>query len=1013
MPSRSIRRNLWCGVTLFASFSLVAVGARPVAAQSLTVGALRAFVVDARGAPLGDVTVTLERGGRSVRSYTTDRSGTVMVSVLEPGQYSLLAEQLGFQPTRMRGITVVAGAVTSVTLRLSPQPPPVTTVAEQPSNAVITGSSSGFTVTGRDLHLLDRRFDITDLGENYSGIDAPRDGASGLVATANGLVPRWSSLVVDGVREPLLHHPGIPGDPATAPLFGRDGVAQAQFSSFDPDAESPPALGTVLRAETRRGSERFSAQPWIDVSSAKLGGRSADNPADSTATSIRAGVSMGGPIKGDTASWFIRGDYQQLEQPGASPFRAGIAGADSGDVAAAALAAGNALQHDLSTWIAPAVSSWKGGSGMGRLDWRMGSNTLMTARFGAASWTESDSRVGTDLVNGAGSHLDANDVSGAATVTTGGADWTSDTRLGIHSSKRDWTGASLPYTSIVGDGFALGGAATLPGNFTDKGFGVYETVTYRSGTHTVKGGASIERRTINYAWVPGGSGEYLFGDLASFAADSGAFYQAIRSTPAPDISATYTSLFIEDSWQAAPQMQLFGGFRYDHDGLPGSVVALDLPWALAANFRNNLTPKDSARIGTIGARAGFSWMPDAGGNTVIRAATGVVPGRYDLTALAEAAQFDGDVRVRRAVGSLMWPELGSGTGNDAGAALTLFNAGVRKPRTFKTDISLTERMGTATTLTLSGGYRHTDYLLRREDLNRVPGAAATGSDGRPIFGSLQQIGGLIVPAVGSNRRFPDFDMVYALSSTGYTDYYEAGASLEHQLARGLSVLASYTYSRTTDDLPGQLSGDPADQLSPFPGGLNGTVWEDGRSDLDIPHRVAATLSYTSSGHSPITVAARYRFRSGLPFTPGFRYGVDANGDGSGGNDPAFLSSATTVPGMASLVSGNSCLASQENEIAARNSCRDPGVHSLDLHAAVTLPFGGTHPVLLTIDGYNVIGSETGVFDHAAVLVDPHGAIAVDDSGRVTLPLVANPDFGKLLSRRGIARQIRIGFRVEE
>lgn len=67
---------------------------------------------------------------------------------------------------------------------------------------------------------------------------------------------------------------------------------------------------------------------------------------------------------------------------------------------------------------------------------------------------------------------------------------------------------------------------------------------------------------------------------------------------------------------------------------------------------------------------------------------------------------------------------------------------------------------------------------------------------------------------------------------------------------------------------------------------------------------------------------------------------------------------------------------------------------------------------LTVDAFNVMATETGVVDRAAVLVDPNGTFTVDASGNVTLPLVPNPNFGSLLSRRGEPRLVRIGLRLE-
>ncbi|MGH7523743.1 MAG: carboxypeptidase regulatory-like domain-containing protein, partial [Gemmatimonadales bacterium] len=873
-----------------------------VAAQGLTVGGLTATIVDDRGAPLRGVSITLERDGTAVRTLVADRLGVASYQVVAPGLYSILAEEFGFQPVRMTAIAVIAGSISRVSITLVRRPPPIAAVEERPSNAAYSTSEPFQSVTGTDLLRFDRRTDVTNVAEAFSDADVPRDGRDGLVQSANGLAPRYSSLMVDGVRESLLRHPGLPGEPATAPLFDRNGLEQVVFTGFGSDVDWPATPGATLGAQTARGGEHFEFRPWASFSSAKLGGRSLDNPGDSAATSIRGGVTVGGPIKRDTAAWQVSANYQQLESPAPAPSVADIAGVDSGNVATAIGAAATAQHADVARWLAPTVRTWKGGSGLGRLDWQLGGSTLLAIRAGVASWSEDNPDVGTELVNGAGSRLEARDVSGSASLTTGGSSVTSESRLGVRTSKRDWTGASLPYTGFVGDGLAVGGAVTLPGNFSENAFGIYETIAVRAGEHTLKFGGSFEHRTVNDSWLPGGSGRYLFGDLATFAADSGTYYRASRSTPAPDLGITDLALFVEDAWQISPDMQIFGGFRYDREHLPGDAVALNTAWGLASNRLNNLVPSDG-KGSVFGPRGGVTWDASGAGRTVLRASVGMVPGRFDVAALAEAAQYDGDVRIRRAAGNVAWPAAGETVGVDAGPALTMFGPDVRKPLAFKSDLSLSQRLDGATTVVVSGGYRHTDYLLRREDLNRVEDPVSTGSDGRPIYGTLLQFGGLIAPAVGSNRRFSEFDMAYGLSSTGYADDYELGLSLEHRMTRGLSALLSYTYSKTTDNLPGQLSGDPADQLSPFPDGLKGGIWEDGRSDLDIPHRVAGTLTYTTGGRMPLILAARYRFRSGLPFTPGFRQGVDANGDGSGNNDPAFIGNG--ILGMTAETGANS------------------------------------------------------------------------------------------------------------
>jgi hypothetical protein len=151
----------------------------------------------------------------------------------------------------------------------------------------------------------------------------------------------------------------------------------------------------------------------------------------------------------------------------------------------------------------------------------------------------------------------------------------------------------------------------------------------------------------------------------------------------------------------------------------------------------------------------------------------------------------------------------------------------------------------------------------------------------------------------------------------------------------------------------------------------------------------------------------YRYRSGYPFTPGFRPGVDANGDGAS-NDPAFVDD--TVSGMAAVMAKNSCLRSQVGQFAQRNACRSPGVSSLDLRLDVPTVNLGGYPLSLTVDLINLLESDVGLVDQALYLVDPTRALTT--VGSVThVPLKANPNFGNVLIRDSSGRYLRVGLRV--
>ena len=116
-----------------------------------------------------------------------------------------------------------------------------------------------------------------------------------------------------------------------------------------------------------------------------------------------------------------------------------------------------------------------------------------------------------------------------------------------------------------------------------------------------------------------------------------------------------------------------------------------------------------------------------------------------------------------------------------------------------------------------------------------------------------------------------------------------------------------------------------------------------------------------------------RFRSGLPFTPGFRDGVDANGDGSWGNDPAFITD--TVAGAAEVIAANRCLRGQVGRFAERNSCRAPAVAGVDARLAIRLFNVLEAPVEMVVDGLDLLTTDDGVVDRAVYLVDPGRSLA--------------------------------------
>ncbi len=992
---------------------LAAVLSRPAAGQSLTSGSFRGQVLGPEGEPVAEAQLRLtgEASGE-VFPLEADPLGRFHLDFVQPGSYTLRVEQGGYEPLLQHGIVVRAGESRTLMVHLRAAPPPVLTVHELPpaGSGISHGMGSGRFLPQETISSLNSRQDLSVLGQDVSSTIFPAD-RPGWSLGGDGLPPGYTGFALNGLTQFSLRHPGLPGEPDVLPLFPPDRLGSLLLLDDPVDAEWAGSPGQLSSAQSRRGGSRLSIHPWLSYSGSGLGGRAEDNPADSSTISLQGGALVGGPL-GQRGRFLLGGNYQTLERPTALPWTVDTARYEGAVVdfrQTLNLVAADSFSRGLAAYTSPVLRTFRGGTGFGRFDFQVAARHHLMVQGGLSRWKEQQPLLGEDVSSGAGSRLQARDVDASASLSSALSDaYGNELRIGFRAARREWTAAALPFTALVAEGAAVGESPVLPGLFDQRAVDVADAVHYRMGRHQLKltGNVTFTKRKDDYLYAR--NGQFTFGNLDRFGAATGAFFQAAGPARTVEFNSTDIGFSLEDIWSLRPAFQVLLGLRYSDQKLSRGLLAPDSAWLLATGTGNNLSPQNR---NNFAPRAGFLWHPGNGESWSVTGGLGWYYGGMDPARFAEAIRYDGSVEVRRGLGTFSgWPALpDSSAAPVLGPRLVLFSPQYRNPRTLKADLNLNRALGQGLGLEVRGIYAHTDYLLRRADLNLLPGPTGFTQEGRPVYGTLVQQGGLITAVPGSNRLISGFDLVSGLAPTGYADYYALGLNLTRELARGLSLSASYTWSRTTDNTPLGRSGDPADQLTPFPQDAPGAEWVDGRSDLDVPHRVAVLARYRSGGPLGLELSARYRFRSGLPFTPGFLPGVDANGDGSGRNDPALVDAS--LPGMSDLIAAHGCLSGQTGGFAERNSCRDPAVHVLDLALALRLPVGA-RGLRLSVDAFNLIASAAGLRDHALVVVDPAGTLVTDANGDVTLPLLANPHFGELLSRRTLPRVIRFGVSLD-
>ncbi|MGH7474860.1 MAG: TonB-dependent receptor domain-containing protein [Longimicrobiales bacterium] len=987
-------RRLRGAVRLWAVIGLVSGSfAGETLAQSVTKAGLSVRVESAQGEELAGGRVEARELDSGLRYEASARGGgTYSLDALPPGRYEIFVERLGYRPALLRVVGARAGGVTHALVRLAPTEPPVTGV-----DTVIFAATSAAIVPGPGTWVGRRLIE---------GLPWPRRTAAALRLPSTiagdgaiqGLPARSSTTVVDGQTFPAVRHPWAAADP-----LGRTGP----FNLL--------ALGGAgvyvdpVDVEYGRGATGFltlftapaEAGAGVAFVSGAAGGMISELGAPAGAPNgswVDAGARITGQMLGDSARLAVAvegGRYETVFVPAAAEL-----------VAPFTQVAADSFGISLDETFSPRLIEAQRISAFGRLDWVVSSSSELSVGFGAAVAPEASFRLPGRHAQEALATTDGNDLFGTIALTSRIRErWTSELRIAGSRSTRSFTDGGTegaPRTLLAGADVAIGIPAEIPGRFGSTGAQLRETVHYNADRHRLKGGVELGLRHLENEFSGSTAAGYVFGDAAAFAGLAGLLELPSVAWPSASFSITSLGAFVQDTWSAAPGLDLTLGFRYDQDRLPHDEIGHDAEWFRLSGMAADSAP---AEIAALSPRVGFTWSAGGQSGWVVHGSAGRYADPFDPAALVEAVVLSAPGGVQREVGTLSaWSERPAVSG-PVTERHALLAPEFRSPQSARASLGLVRSIGASTAIRLVGAYRETDFLPRRVDLNLQSSPAALDQHGRILYGEPLKLGAMLAATVGSNRRFPDYDVVWALNADGSSTYRGITIGAEHE--GPLSVGIEYTYSETTDDwVDAGLS--PGPQSPPLIAqGLDD--WDSGVSDFDVRHRAAATalLSFPTSV-GDLGVAGLYTYRSGLPFTPIVAAGVDANLDGIAGNEPAFVDAQ--VDGIQELSGQWDCLRLSSGAFVERNACRTPAAHALHLRGSVGLR-GTSLRGELFVELINALASVSdGPVNPSLYRIDPTAALAEAD-GELQIPLITNPAFGEPLLGQGEPRILRIGTRI--
>lgn len=913
-------------------------------AQSLAVGRFEGQVHARDGRPLGDaeVRVVARAGGLTLWTLTT-HDGRFRFDALPSGRYDVTVEELGFRPVVHLDVRVVAGAAVRLAATLSPATPPVSTVDTVRVRTAMSAPGQW---------LLDRGY--ADLpGTRRIGGDLAAFSVGADANGVEGLPWRMTSMLVDGARSSGAAAQAGSGADAAGLALPLRAVSSASVGGMGYDVELG-GTGVGVRAATRPGGSGAGSVASAEGGSAALGGS----------------FMLSGPIQGDTAQGLVGFDYQRNERDFWNEARN----------------------------VDPRAE--ERASAFGRIDWRGSERLAIGLRASGGRFTSTGYGERTGLPSYYGS--DYSGIAGQGSVNVlarlssrVAAEW----RFGMDVSRSEGSLGSRARGYETTDISRFGGPLGTPHRELRATPRLTALLHVDAGRHRLKMGVLASSQRAESEYVRDSDGQYVFGAAPGVVAN--AAWRGVQSADAGVVlRLRETAFLLQDQWQLSTGLELTLGLRMDSFGVPVSRIERNAEWLAQSGLDNsNVSPRTSA----MSPRVGFRWELGENAAWVLEGGAGTFRDLPDVRDIAEAFTLDRAATVRYGVGTLPRDAIPSlSEAPVVGQTLTMLSPQFGGTRTERLSLGLSRALG-SWKASISGVYRATDGLSRRRDLNLPAFAAGEDQDGRPLYGSLQQVGAAVVVTPQSNRRFSDFDAVNLLENGGRSEYWGLTVGVERVREVGLSLSAFYTHSQTTDNLP-QLGR----AQSSFPDGLAGRDWADGRSDLDVPHRAMVAVEWRSSDR--LSIGGMYRLRSGLPFTPGFRDGVDANGDGDWTNDVAFVDAASA--GMDAQLAKHSCL--KAGAFAARNACRGEIVQSVDLRAAFRVVSIGGRRVDLVVDAVDLLALNTAPVDAALLLVDAAGTVTVNPgTGVTTLPYVVNPAFGERVNGRAPGVLWRVGLRVTQ
>jgi len=806
-------------------------------------GTIEGILVDQSGAAVPAAKLTAANKATGIKFQTTsDSNGLFTFPTLPVGTYTLEVEHAGFVKLTEKDVALTVGARLNLTLTLA--------VAGQAQSVVVTSENPIVETTRSQVSSTVNDIAVENLptnGRNFinfvlltPGVTLDVRGGDISFAGQRGTL---NSLIVDGSDNNNTffgQSVGRTGSGRAPYQFSEDAVQEFQVNSNAYSAELGHAGGAVINVVTKSGTNQFHGAGFEFFRDQGLNANDPINKIKGLRKSPyhfnQFGGDIGGPIVREKVFFFFDYDGQRNTLP--NLVFLGVAPPPAPD----------ANQQTALQFLQARAASWTRTQNqnvyLGKVDWRVSSSELLSARYNAQRF------VGAGFENGgpqnAFEHTGASDVT--TDTLTGSLTSTISSRI-VNVARGGYTrdnepgqaNSNNPEATIFQGGITdlVIGRNFFSPRFTNIHRGeVGDTVSLVHGRHTIRMGLNILVDRIGNFFPGNFSGAYVFNSLEGLGCNlngggascfSGAgnpdakdtFVQAFAGTnttggtTAPNLQEY--SFFAQDEWRVRTDLTLNVGLRYDLDLIAQpSVLNPSASLATAGIFTNQIH-NDHANFGP---RVGIAWTP-FGKKLVLRTGYGIFYGRTPAITVGTAFSnnalnvqtltfkpsdpvFDFPQYPNTKCGApVAAPSCAAPAGGAAGVpSIFVFQPNYHEPDVQQANLGLEYQIQPTMSVQINYLWVKGTHLTRTRDVN------LQGPETPAVVGFLGTTQTATVNQITQPRPISGFARIEEFQSSANSIYNGLTLQVNKRFSRNYQFLASYTYGKVIDDGPDATSVVP-------------------------------------------------------------------------------------------------------------------------------------------------------------------------------------------------------------